>query len=100
VKRGEIWVWSRFGHEHKVLVVGEDGLTAQRQDVLVVPISDVLPPAVMMPHVVDLSGKPLGVATVARVGPVQKSSLTARAGVVGPEGAEIVDMNLRVALGL
>jgi mRNA-degrading endonuclease toxin of MazEF toxin-antitoxin module len=100
VKRGDVWIWCRFGHEHKVVVVGDDGLAAQRKGVLVVPISDVIGPGMVEPVVCDASGTPLGVAQVPRVGEVHKTSLTSQAGMLAPGSVEVVDMALRVALAL
>jgi mRNA-degrading endonuclease toxin of MazEF toxin-antitoxin module len=100
VKRGDVWVTSRFGHERKVVVVGDDGLTARRQWVLVVPISDVIGPGIVEPVVSDSTGSMLGVAQVPRVGEISKTTLTVRAGALAPTSVEIVDMALRAALAL
>jgi mRNA-degrading endonuclease toxin of MazEF toxin-antitoxin module len=100
MKRGDVWVFCGLGHQRKVVVVGDDGLTARRQAVLVVPISDVRGPSIVEPVVSDVSGKPLGVAQIPRVGEVNRRSLTTQSGVLAPASVEIVDMALRVALAL
>lgn len=100
MRRGDIWVSSRFGRDLKVLVVGNEGLTAVRPAVLVLPISDVMSPGMVEPVVADDEGTFLGVAQVPRVGEMNKMSLTSRAGALAPASVEIVDMALRAALDL
>ncbi|NMO51967.1 type II toxin-antitoxin system PemK/MazF family toxin [Actinoplanes sp. TBRC 11911] len=100
MKRGDVWIRYRIGQENKVLVVGAEGLTAQRKGVLVVPISDVIDSDVIQPAVSDESGNRLGVAQIPRVGEVDKSYLTERVATLAPESVELVDMSLRVALAL
>jgi mRNA-degrading endonuclease toxin of MazEF toxin-antitoxin module len=100
VRRGEVWIRCRLGYEHKVVVVGAEGLTAQRKGVLVVPISDLIESDVIQPAVSDESGTRIGVAQIPRVGEVEKTYLTERVGALAPESVELVDMSLRVALAL
>lgn len=100
MKRGDVWVKSRLGHEYKVVVVGNDGLTATRPYVLVVPISDVTDPGLVQPVVADGDGSALGVAQIPRVGEVSKASLIKQSGVLAPASVEMVDIALRAALAL
>lgn len=100
MRRGEVWTVSRFGHEHKVIIVGNDDVTARRPGALTVPISDVAPPQMVEPVVADTDGVSLGVAQVPRVGEVHKGNLKSRVGALAPASVEIVDMALRVTLAL
>ena len=100
MKRGDVWIISRLGHERRVAVVGHDNVTATRGGVLVVPISDVLSPDLVSPGVADADGAALGVALIPRIGEVSKASLSSRAGVLAPGSVEIVDIALRAVLDL
>lgn len=100
MKRGDVWIISRLGHERRVAVVGNDSVTATRGGVLIVPLSDVLSPDIVSPVVSDADGTALGVALVPRIGEVSKEYLSSWVGVLAPESAEIVDISLRAALDL
>lgn len=100
MKRGDVWIASRLGHERKVVVVGHDNVTASRDGVLVVPISDVLSSDLVSPMVSDADGTALGVAQIPRIGEVNKASLSSWAGALAPASVEIVDISLRAVLDL
>jgi mRNA-degrading endonuclease toxin of MazEF toxin-antitoxin module len=100
VKRGEVWTRSRLGRDLHVVVVGHDNLTSARPAVLVVPISDVMPPSLVEPTVVNVQGATLGVALIPRVGEMSKATLASRASVLSPTSMEAVDIALRAALDL
>ncbi|MEV0896800.1 hypothetical protein [Actinoplanes sp. NPDC049802] len=100
MRRGEVWTASRFGHDRKVLIVGNESVARDREGILVVPISDVLPPGLVEPVVRDVNGAVLGVAQTPRVGQVNKETLKARAGALAPASVEIVDISLRTVLDL
>ena len=98
--RGEVWTVTRLGHERKVIIVGNEDVTARRPGALTVPISDVGPPEMVEPVVADTDGVTLGVAQVPRVGEVHKEYLKSRVGALAPASVEMVDMALRVTLAL
>jgi mRNA-degrading endonuclease toxin of MazEF toxin-antitoxin module len=100
VRRGDIWIASRLGHERKVVIVGHDGLTAKRDRVLVVPLSDVRAATLIEPVVHATDGEPAGVATTPGVGEIAKSSLTTHVGALAPASVESLDVALRAALDL
>jgi mRNA-degrading endonuclease toxin of MazEF toxin-antitoxin module len=100
VKRGEIWTASRAGHDRKVIIVGHDALTASRDRVLVVPISDVRPATLIEPAVADHEGHSVGVALTAGIGEITKAYLTSRAGSLAPASSESLNIALRAALDL
>lgn len=100
MKRGEVWLRTRLGHERPVVVVGHDSLTTTRSTVLVVPLSDVMPPTLVEPTVSDADGAPLGVALVWHVGGMSKQTLAARASELSPASMEAIDVALRAAFDL
>jgi mRNA-degrading endonuclease toxin of MazEF toxin-antitoxin module len=100
VKRGDVWISSRFGRDRKVVIVGLDRLTADRDRVIVVPISEAFAPDLVAPTVSMGDGETLGVAQIPYVGDVGKTSLTLRAGVLTPLSVESVNIGLRAALDL
>ena len=101
MKRGDVWISSRLGRERKVVIVGNDGLTNDdRERVIVVPISDVISPDLVVPTVSIGDGETLGVAQVRYVGDVGRASLISPVGVLTPLSVESVNIGLRAALDL
>jgi mRNA-degrading endonuclease toxin of MazEF toxin-antitoxin module len=100
VIRGEVWTARRAGHDRLVVIVGHDALTAARDAVLVVPISDVRDPSLIEPAVSLTDGTAVGVATTPRVGEVDKTYLVGRRGELAPESRGALDIALRAALDL
>lgn len=100
MKRGDVWTASRFGHDRKVVIVGHEAVTQKRNAVLVVPISEVVPPGMVEPVVSDSKGAVLGVAQIPRVGEVSKETLKACTGTLAPVSVEVINMSLRAALDL
>ena len=100
MKRGGIWVTSRFGHERTWVVVGHEKVTATRPGVLVVPISDVLVSNLVRPTVSDAAGGNLGVANVPGIGEVNKAGFKAQVGMLAPTSVEYMNIALRAALDL
>ncbi|MCA2213661.1 type II toxin-antitoxin system PemK/MazF family toxin [Jidongwangia harbinensis] len=100
MKRGEIWTVTRAGHQRSVVIVGHDAVTAARNAVLAVPISDVQSPNLIQPALNDADGSAIGVALTAGVGEVTKSYLTARTGTLAGTSVESLNVALRAALDL
>jgi mRNA-degrading endonuclease toxin of MazEF toxin-antitoxin module len=100
VKRGEIWTASRAGHDHKVIIVGHDALTASRDRVLVIPISDARSATLIEPAVADDGGQPVGVALTAGIREMTRAYLTSRAGALAPASSASLNVALRAALDL
>jgi mRNA-degrading endonuclease toxin of MazEF toxin-antitoxin module len=100
VKRGEIWTASQAGHERKVIIVGHDALTASRDRVLVIPISDGRSATLIEPAVADDGGRAVGIALTAGIREMTRAYLTSRAGSLGPDSSESLDVALRAALDL
>lgn len=98
--RGQVWTARRAGHDRLVVIVGHDALTAARDAVLVVPISDVREASLIEPAVTLADGTPAGVATTPRVGEVDKTYLVEQRGELAPESREALDIALRAALDL
>lgn len=100
MRRGEVWTATRAGHDRLVVIVGHDALTAARDGVLVVPISDVRAATLIEPALAYADGAPVGVAMTPRVGEISKSYLTGLRGGLAPESVESLDIALRAALDL
>jgi mRNA-degrading endonuclease toxin of MazEF toxin-antitoxin module len=100
MKRGEIWTASRAGHARKVIVVGHDALTASRDRVLVVPLSDARLATLIEPAVADDGGRSVGVALTAGIQEMTRAYLTSRAGSLAPASSERLNIALRATLDL
>jgi mRNA-degrading endonuclease toxin of MazEF toxin-antitoxin module len=100
VTRGQVWTARRAGHERLVVIVGHNALTAAREGVLVVPISDVREPSLIEPAVTLANGTPVGVATTPRVGEIDKTYLVEQRGDLASASREALDIALRAALDL
>lgn len=100
MRRGEIWRAERFGSERSVVIVGHDALTAARESVLVVPISELRAATLIEPAVADAEGRVVGVAVTPLVGEVTKSYLIACSGTLAPASVESLDIALRAAFDL
>lgn len=98
--RGEIWIAKRAGGSRFVIIVGHDNVTAQRDGVITIPISDVRSPSLIEPAVFDEGGMLLGVALTPRLGEVDKTYLTERHGRLGESSLDSVDIALRAVLDL
>ncbi len=100
MKRGDVWVAVRAGHERLVVIVGHDAVTAAREAVLVVPISDVRAATLIEPRLHDQNGQPLGVAMTPRVGEITKAYLNTQRTALDPASRESLDIALRAVLDL
>ena len=100
MKRGDVWISSRFGRDNKVVIVGLDRLTADSDRVLIVPISDVMASHLVTATVAISEGEVLGVAQIPYIGSIGKRNLTSKAGVLAPASIWSVDAALRTALDL
>ena len=100
MNRGQVWTARRAGHERLVVVVGHDAVTAARDSVLVVPISDVRQPSLIEPEIRLADGSPVGVATTPRVGEVDKAYLLHHNGELSPESRGELDVALRAVRDL
>ncbi|MGH3679845.1 MAG: type II toxin-antitoxin system PemK/MazF family toxin [Natronosporangium sp.] len=98
MRRGQVWTAQRAGHQRLVVIVGHDALTAARDGVLVVPISDVREPSLVEPELSLTDGTPAGVATTPRVGEIDKTYLVEQRGVLAPQSRDSLDIALRAAL--
>lgn len=99
-RRGDVWVAERAQKPRLVVVVGHHGVSAIRDAVLVVPISDVRASTIIEPGVHDEEGHSVGVAMTPRVGEVSKDHLTARHGRLSATSLESVDTALRAIFDL
>jgi mRNA-degrading endonuclease toxin of MazEF toxin-antitoxin module len=99
-RRGDVWVAERATKARLVVVVGHDGVSATREAVLVVPISDVRASTLIEPGVDDEQGHPVGVAMTPRLGEVSKEYLTGRHGRLSADSLESLDVALRAIFDL
>jgi mRNA-degrading endonuclease toxin of MazEF toxin-antitoxin module len=100
VRRGDVWVAERAGSARLVVAVGHDQVSAARDAVLVVPISDVRGSTLIEPGVSDEHGHPVGVALTPRVGEVSKGYLTTLHGRLSAQSLESVEVALRAIFDL
>ncbi|GAA2504177.1 type II toxin-antitoxin system PemK/MazF family toxin [Winogradskya humida] len=100
MRRGEIWVVSRLGSKRAVVIVGHDTLTADRDAVLTVPLSDVMPVRIAEPALRDSTGMSVGIARTPLLGQVMKDYLIERRGELAPASVENLDIALRAVLDL
>ncbi|WP_306203985.1 type II toxin-antitoxin system PemK/MazF family toxin [Actinoplanes sp. RD1] len=100
MKRGEIWSVVRMRHQRSVVVVGSDEVTAKRDAVLSVPLSEVMSAAPEHPAVAESSGRPMGVALAPRIGEIDKSYFLVPSGELSRDSLDKLDRALREVLDL
>lgn len=100
MKRGQVWIARRLGHDHLVVLVGHDQVTAARDYVLSVPLSDARPASLTEPTVTTHDGAALGTAVTPRVGEIAKTYLVDQHATLAPASVDALDVALRAVLDL